>query len=391
MLMVKTKEDKNLKRRVKAIEKESRKQARNRRKTAKRELKEYRSNKIETATIKKMQAQKEIDDSKARIELVKKNIVNNANAVTSREIRGVKRFLKKVDISERIFLGFIVNLVFSIFEFIGGAFSGSVAIMTDAIHDLGDAISLGFATYFEKKSKHGPDKTYTYGYSRFSILGVFVTSIILAVGASFMIFISISRLTYYQPVNAILMLILSVIGLFINTMAAFRTKNGRFNVLKAINQGAVNDIILEDVIGWMVVLAGTIVMLITGWGWIDPLMSIIIAIYLMFSSFDSFKKIIDLFLEKVPEGTSVDVVKYQVLAIPHVKDVHSIHLWSMDRKDIYATMHVVVDGKIVDGIFIEGSVENSFNIKKEIRKQLKTTGIKEVTIEIETEGEICKK
>jgi cobalt-zinc-cadmium efflux system protein len=120
-------------------------------------------------------------------------------------------------------------------------------------------------------------------------------------------------------------------------------------------------------------------------------MSIAISIYLIGTSFTSFKKVLDLFLEKVPEGESVDVVRYQVLAIPHVKDVHKIHLWSMDGKKLCATMHVVVDGKVIDGTLIENSVENSMNIKKEIKKQLRTTGISEVTLEIESENEACKK
>jgi cobalt-zinc-cadmium efflux system protein len=192
-------------------------------------------------------------------------------------------------------------------------------------------------------------------------------------------------------INLKLMLYLSIIGLFVNMFAAFRTENGRFNVIKAIEQKSVNGIILEDVIGWFIVLVGTIVMMFTEWVWLDPIMSIVISIYLIGSSFTSFKRVLDLFLEKVPEGESVDVVRYQVLAIPHVKGVHQVHLWSMDGETLCATMHVVVDGKVIDGTLIENSVENSVNIKKEIKKQLRSTGITEVTLEIESENEACKK
>jgi cobalt-zinc-cadmium efflux system protein len=173
--------------------------------------------------------------------------------------------------------------------------------------------------------------------------------------------------------------------------ATFRTENGRFNVIKAIEKKSVNGILFEDVVGWIIVLIGTIVMMGTGWLWLDPAMSILISIYLITTSFSSFKKVLELFLEKVPAGESVDVVKYQVLAIPHVKGVHSIHLWSMDGEKLCATMHVVVDSKVVDGVIIENSIDNPMNIKKEIRKQLRTTGVKEVTIEIESEGETCRK
>ena len=325
--------------------------------------------------------------------MVKKHKNNDkldVGAICGREKRGIKRVLKRNNINEHAFFALIVNFVFSIFEFLGGTISGSTAIMSDAIHDLGDSISLGFSIYFKKKANHGPDKKYTYGYSRFSVLGVFVTTVIVVVAAAFMIYLSIMRIIEPHEINLKIMLILSVIGLVLNMFATFRTEDGRFNVIKAVEKKTLNCILLEDVIGWAIVLIGTAIMLITGWDWLDPMMSAIISLYLILSSFTAFRKVLELFLEKVPNGESVDVVKYQVLAIPHVKDVHSIHLWSMDGKSMCATMHVVIDGKIVDGSLIENSVENPMNIKKEIRKQLRSAGVNDVTIEIETEQELAK-
>ncbi|MBR1874847.1 cation diffusion facilitator family transporter [Candidatus Saccharibacteria bacterium] len=376
-------EDKDLKKRVKALERKTKKEAKLASKKSKNELKDLRKSKLKYNKECQEIILCELEDQARRIEQVKKDISANANAVYGSEKRSLKRFLTKRGISEKVFVGLIVNFFFSIFEFLGGILSGSVAIMSDAIHDLGDAVSLGFSIYFERKAKRGPDKTYTYGYSRFSVLGVFVTTVILVVGASFMIYISILRLINPTELRLDLMMILSIIGLSLNTIATFRTKNGRFNVLKSITTGSVNGIILEDVIGWLIVLCGTIVMMTTKWAWLDPVMSICISIYLIGTSFNTFKKVLELFLEKVPDGSSVDIVKYQVLAIPHVVDVKDIHLWSMDGEKLCATMVVKVDGKVVDGVLIEGSVDNPVSIKKEIRKQLRATGISQVTIEIE--------
>lgn len=376
-------EDKDLKKRVKALERKTKKEAKLASKKSKNELKELRKSKLKYDKERQEIILCELEDQARRIEQVKKDISANANAVYGSEKRSLKRFLTKRGISEKVFVGLIVNFFFSIFEFLGGILSGSVAIMSDAIHDLGDAVSLGFSIYFERKAKRGPDKTYTYGYSRFSVLGVFVTTVILVVGASFMIYISILRLINPTELRLDLMMILSIVGLSLNTIATFRTKNGRFNVLKSITTGSVNGIILEDVIGWLIVLCGTIVMMTTKWAWLDPVMSICISIYLIGTSFNTFKKVLELFLEKVPDGSSVDIVKYQVLAIPHVVDVKDIHLWSMDGEKLCATMVVKVDGKVVDGVLIEGSVDNPVSIKKEIRKQLRATGISQVTIEIE--------
>ena len=391
MLMVNHRAKRELRKRVNTLEKETSKIAKREAKLKRHELADFRKRKAERNKAEKERLAQEAAAAKASFEQVKEDIKNNANAVYGREKRSLRHFLKRQDISEKTFLGLIVNFIFSIFEFFAGGITGSVAIMSDAIHDLGDAFSLGFSIYYGRKSKHAPDKKFTYGYSRFSVLGVFVTTVILVVGACFMILLSILRIISPSEINLSMMLILSIVGFIINLFAAFRTENGRFNVLKAIEQRSVNGIILEDVIGWFIVIVGTIVMMWTGWIWLDPLMSIAISIYLIGTSFASFKKILDLFLEKVPEGESVDIVRYQVLAIPHVKDVHQIHLWSMDGEKLCATMHVVVDGKVVDGVLIENSVDNPMNIKKEIRKQLSSTGIKEVTLEIETEAERCKK
>ena len=392
MLMVnRSKDDKELLDRMNKLTRDTKRAAKKAKKASKNELKELRKTKEIKKKAEKTKKKQEIIASRECLEAVRDEMKKNASVIYGREKRGLKRLLKRNNISEATFLGLIVNFLFSIFEFIGGVITGSAAIMSDAIHDLGDAISLGFSIYFGKKAHHGPDKKYTYGYSRFSVLGVFVTTVILIVGAAFMIYLSILRIINPTEINLYIMLVLSVVGLVINMLATFRTENGRFNIIKAIEQKSVNGILFEDVIGWLIVLVGTVVMMGTGWLWLDPAMSILISIYLISTAFTSFKKVLELFLEKVPAGESVDVVKYQVLAIPHVKSVHSIHLWSMDGEKLCATMHVVVDGKVIDGTLIENSVENSMNIKKEIRKQLKTTGIKEVTLEIESEGETCKK
>ena len=389
MLMVKSMVDKDLQKRLKALEKNAKSKAKHE-ENAKKELSQLRMKKVKALEKDKKNLENEIRDAKTNLEKTKAEIKANTKAVYGREKRNVKHFLRTQNIPGQIFLGLIVNLIFSIFELIGGLVSGSAAIISDSIHDLGDAISLGFSAFFERKAKHGPDKTYTYGYSRFSILGIFVTTVVLVVGASFMIYISILRIIEPTDTNPYIMLMLSVIGFIINSFVAFRTENGRFNVLKAISEKSVNGIILEDVVGWFIVMLGSVIMIATDWLWLDPVLSILISVYLICTSFTSFKKVLELFLEKVPNGISVDVIKYQVLAIPHVKGVHSIHLWSMDGRKLCATMHVVVDGKVVDGVLIENSITNPMNIKKEIRKQLRTTGINEVTLEIESEDEKCK-
>ena len=100
-----------------------------------------------------------------------------------------------------ILVACILNLFFSIFEFVGGILTGSVAIISDAIHDIGDAISVGISYFLEKKSKRQPDKTYTYGYARFSVIGGAITTLILIVGSVVVIFNAISRIINPTAIN----------------------------------------------------------------------------------------------------------------------------------------------------------------------------------------------
>ena len=150
---------------------------------------------------------------------------------------------------KNILIAFILNLAFSIFEFVGGALTGSVAIVSDAVHDLGDAVSIGASWLLERKSKKQPDEVYTYGYRRFSVMGSLITTVILLVGSGIVIYNAIERIINPVEINYNGMILFAVIGAVVNLIAAFVTKDG-----DSINQRAVNLHMLEDVLGWLAVL-----------------------------------------------------------------------------------------------------------------------------------------
>ena len=168
-----------------------------------------------------------------------------------------------------IFIAFILNLAFSIFEFAGGIFTGSVAIISDAIHDIGDATSIGVALFLEKKSKKQPDDRYTYGYGRYSVIGSVLTTLILLLGSVLVIYNAVLRMIRPVEINYDGMIMFAIVGVCVNLGAALLTRNG-----SSLNQKAVNLHMLEDVLGWIVVLIGAIVMRFTNFYLIDPLMSI---------------------------------------------------------------------------------------------------------------------
>ena len=272
---------------------------------------------------------------------------------------------------KNIFFAFILNLAFSVFEFIGGVFTGSVAIISDAIHDIGDATSIGVAFFLEKKSKKQPDKKYTYGYARYSVIGSVLTTLILLLGSAMIIYNAVLRIISPTEINYNGMIIFAIVGVCVNLGAALLTRDG-----DSLNQKAVNLHMLEDVLGWVVVLVGAIIMRFTDFYIIDPLMSIGVAIFILINALKNLKEILDLFLEKTPRDISIDEIAEHICEVEGVLSVHHIHVWSMDGHNNYATMHVVVKG-------------DTHTIKHNIRGELKEHGIGHATLEIETEGEHC--
>lgn len=273
---------------------------------------------------------------------------------------------------KNILLAFILNLSFSVFEFVGGFFTGSVAIMSDALHDTGDALSIGIAYFLEKKSRRHPDSKYTYGYRRFSVLGSLITTVILLTGSVLVITNSINKILNPSEINANGMIIFAVIGVGVNLLAAFFTHKG-----DSLNQKAVNLHMLEDVLGWAVVLVGSVVIKFTGFVLIDPVMSICVALFILISALKNLKEIADIFLEKAPENIDINEITEHIEHIDGVKDVHHIHLRTIDGSTNFATMHIVTD-------------ENSKEIKEKVREELKEHGIAHATLEIETSDEICE-
>lgn len=270
-----------------------------------------------------------------------------------------------------ILIAFILNLAFSIFEFIGGAVVGSVAIISDAVHDIGDAASIGISYFLERKSKKQPDKTHTYGYMRYSVIGGVITTVILLLGSAAVIYNAIIRIMSPVEINYDGMIIFAIVGAAVNLLAAFFTREG-----DSINQKAVNLHMLEDVLGWVLVLVGAVVMRFTDISIIDPLMSIGVAVFILINAVKNLKEVVDLFLEKTPHGIDVEEIKEHILSIEGVSDVHHIHVRSIDGVNNYATMHVVAQG---DG----------HEIKHKVRDELREHGIGHATLELEAPGEHC--
>ena len=268
-------------------------------------------------------------------------------------------------------IAFLLNLVFSVFELAGGVFTGSVAILSDALHDLGDAASIGLSFVLEKKSQRPPDATHTYGYHRYSVLGGLITTGILLVGSCLVIVQAIRRILSPTDIQYDGMLLFAVVGVTVNTVAALLTRRG-----DSINRKAVNLHMLEDALGWIVVLVGAVVMRFTNLTVLDPLMSIGVAAFILLRALENLREGLDLFLEKTPRGVEIEELIRRVSELDGVVEVHHLHLRSLDGERHDASLHAVIEGE-------------PQTVKAAIREELATRGIVHVTIETEAVRETC--
>jgi len=269
------------------------------------------------------------------------------------------------------------NSMFALVEFAGGIFTNSIAILSDALHDLGDSLSLGLAWYFQRKSTKKRDPSFSYGYKRFSLLGACINAIVLVVGSIFVIQESIERLGNPQQPNAKGMMILAIIGIVANYVPMLRLKKGG-----SINEEVVSLHFLEDVLGWVAVLIASIVMMFTDLPILDPILSMLIAGFILFNVFRNLKSVFRILLQGVPKNVDEDEIKSKVMSIPGVIGVHDVHAWSMDGQYNILTLHVVAGN--------QASLTSLGELKKEVRHCLAHLKLHHVTIEIESEEEECK-
>lgn len=274
--------------------------------------------------------------------------------------------------TKNILTAFFLNLFFAIIELIGGLITNSVAILSDAVHDFGDCISLGISFQLQKKSNKGSDNNYSYGYKRFSLLGSVFLSGVLFVGSIFVLVEAIKRLFSPQAVNAQGMLWLAILGIIINGAAALSVKRGN-----TLNERAVFLHIMEDVLGWIGVLVISILMLFTSLPILDPLLSIGITFWVLFNVYKNLRDTFKILLQAIPEDLNIEELTQKLNQLDNVISIHDLHVWTQDGNSHVMTLHIVSDN-------------NQSLIKEKIRAIAQTYKIDHVTIEFENSDYSCE-
>jgi cobalt-zinc-cadmium efflux system protein len=272
---------------------------------------------------------------------------------------------------------FLLNLLFAVIEIAGGFITNSVAILSDAVHDLGDSLSLAFAWYFQRVSKRGRDERYSYGYRRFSLVGAMINTVVLFAGSLLVIVESLRRVIRPEEADARGMFILALFGVLINGLAMLRLRRG-----KSLNERTVGLHLLEDVLGWVAVLAGSAVMMFVDVPVLDPLMSLAISAYILFNIYRNLRQLFRVILQGAPSTPSQADVEAAVMEVEGLAGIHDLHLWSMDGEYIILSAHLVVKPAL-------GAADIA-RLKQEVKGRLLGLNIRHCTLEIENEPEDCE-
>ena len=254
--------------------------------------------------------------------------------------------------------------------------TNSVAIISDAVHDFGDSLSLALAWYFQRLSRKGSTKQYTYGYKRFSLLGAIINSVVLVVGSIYILSEAVPRLFSPQETSAKGMFVLAVFGIIVNGIAALRTRKG-----KSINERLVSLHLLEDVLGWAAILVGSVVMYFTGWTIIDSILSLAIACFVLFNVFKNIRQALPILLQGTPAEIEQEHIVEALKAVEKIASVHDLHVWSLDEEYNVLTVHVTLKEVL--------PMEKLAELKGKIRSVLGAEGVQHATIELEMPNEKC--
>ncbi|NJB37808.1 cation diffusion facilitator family transporter [Croceivirga sp. JEA036] len=279
--------------------------------------------------------------------------------------------------SKNLKIAFFLNLGFTVFEFIGGLYVNSIAIVSDAVHDLGDSLSLGTSWYLDQKSKKGANNKFSYGYKRFSLLGALINSIVLLIGSTYVIYEAVKRLIEPEHSDAQGMILFAIVGVAVNGYGAWKVSKGT-----SMNERVVSLHLLEDVLGWVAVLIVSIVLYFYDNNYLDPALSLLITLYILFNVFKRLKETLFVFLQGVPKDIDLDAIKNSVLQLDNVASLHHTHLWSQEGENHVFTTHIKLKNIT--------EFDQILTVKKEVKNILQEYKFHHYTIETELDAETCE-
>lgn len=276
------------------------------------------------------------------------------------------------DREHRILYAVLLNVSLTILEVVGGFWTNSLAILSDALHDFGDSVALGSSWVLERKARKIPDKVRTYGYQRLSLFSALFSALVLVTGSLIIFFQAIPRFFNPQLVDASGMFGLAIIGIILNGSGVILLKKGQ-----SLNEKVLSWHLLEDVLGWTVILIGSITIFFWNIYVIDPIMTLGLTIFIIYNVIKNLRETTNILLQGVPRHISMDKLKKEITDVEGVLGIHDVHVWSLEGETDVFTGHVIVKKNLL---------KNSDQVKNKIKDVLLNHHIEHSTIELERKG-----
>jgi len=282
---------------------------------------------------------------------------------------------------ERVRFAAFLNIAFTIVELVGGLWTNSLAILSDALHDFGDSIALLASWLFERGARRSPDTSRTFGYQRLSLFSALFSASILIGGSVVIIFQAIPRLINPELVNAFGMVGIAIIGIIFNGAGFFLLKKG-----ESLNEKVLSWHLLEDVLGWVGILVVGVIIYFWKFYLLDPIMTIGLTAFILYNVTKNLREAINILLQGVPKHINLEAVKKDIIAIKGVLGIHDIHIWSLEGETDILTAHVILDDETLN--------KQSDPTKEKIKETLLKHHIEHSTIEFESKnycvGMVCE-
>lgn len=275
-----------------------------------------------------------------------------------------------------LLIAFFIISAFMILEVIGGFVTNSLALLSDAGHMLSDAISLGVGVLAFKFGEKVADYSKTYGYKRFEILAAVFNGVTLVLIAIFICFEAVQRFTQPQEIASTGMLIIAIIGLLVNILVAWILLRGG-DTKENLNMRAAFLHVIGDMLGSVGAIVAALLVMLFGWGWADPVASVIVSILILVSGYRVTRDSIHVLMEGTPQHIKFDEIVNMFINTPGILDIHDLHVWSITSGQNALSCHAVVNENL--------SLQESQQLLKSIEHKLLHLGIGHMTVQIESQ------
>lgn len=276
-------------------------------------------------------------------------------------------------------VGIGLNLLFVVIELAAGLWIHSLSLLSDAGHNLADVGALGLSLLAYKLLSVKSNSTFTYGFSKTSILVALTNAVVLLVSVGAMAFEAIRRMSHPEPLPGGTIALVAGVGIVINATTALMFTKGKHSDINI--RGAYLHLMSDAAVSFGIVIGGVIIVF-TNWYWLDPALCLVIAVMILASTWSLLRDSIRMSLDAVPADVNLNDVQSAALAVPNVKNIHHIHLWMIGARENALTAHVVMA--------CETTVEQEMQIKVDLKHALSHYNVHHVTLEMERDNEDCE-